>query len=805
MTTTIDERWARWLEWLAGRPALPAGQGVESTLEHSWPLAPWATLLLLILCGALVVLIYVREGGAASRPVRAALAGLRLSLIALVVLMMFGFVLRPYTTNLPDLVVLGDDSRSMALEDVQEHGRRREALAARVQAAGGDDLRRITLAKTLFLERDAALVHHLAERYQVKFLWLSDTRPAEPARPERLRAELAAHAAEAPTSPLGDRLRQLLEDQRGRATAAVVLLSDGITTEGRPISQAAEYARLKGIPLYLVGIGSDQPPRDVELADLLADDAVFVHDIVNLDFAIRASGFGGRRVELRLRRGDSPIVLARTQAILPSGNRPVRVRLSDRPAEKGHYEYVIDVDLLEGEARSDNNQLRHRVHVRDDALRVLLVQGYPSYEFRYLKSLLGRAQLDDTGRTQQPLVLTTILQEADLEYSEIDETAARVFPVRREELAQYDVVIIGDANPAFLSASAMTQLVESVRDQGKGIIFIAGPRFLPLEYRDTPLASLFPFDVSSVVVPDPEAVLREPFAPLPTRLGLATPHLQLGATAEENARRWRELPELYWMIDIPQLKPSVRVLVEHPTRTGREGGNLPLVCLQYVGAGKVLFHATDETWRWRYRMGDLLFARYWMQTIRYLSRAKLGEDRAAELVVERERFERGEPVRLRARFFDDRLAPPEDNGVTVVLEQEGRRSRRVTLQRGDAVRGTFEGTLTTLGEGKYHAWMAVPALEGGAPSADFLVTATDGETSRLEMDGAELRRAAELSGGRFYTLETAGSLLTDLPRGRQVRIEALPPRPIWNSWKIALVFVVLLVAEWLLRRRAGLI
>ncbi len=81
--------------------------------------------------------------------------------------------------------------------------------------------------------------------------------------------------------------------------------------------------------------------------------------------------------------------------------------------------------------------------------------------------------------------------------------------------------------------------------------------------------------------------------------------------------------------------------------------------MHYVGSGKVIFHATDETWRWRFRVGDVFFARYWVQTIRYLSRSKLlGKDRSAELTVDRREYRRGEPVRVRVRFLDDRQAPP---------------------------------------------------------------------------------------------------------------------------------------------------
>ena len=73
------------------------------------------------------------------------------------------------------------------------------------------------------------------------------------------------------------------------------------------------------------------------------------------------------------------------------------------------------------------------------------------------------------------------------------------------------------------------------------------------------------------------------------------------------------------------------------------------------------------------------------------------------------------------------------------------------------------------------------------------------------MDASDLQRAAKISGGEFYTLETVGKLTDKLPVGRQIRIESLPPLPIWNTWKVALLFIALLTCEWLLRRRMGMV
>jgi hypothetical protein len=248
------------------------------------------------------------------------------------------------------------------------------------------------------------------------------------------------------------------------------------------------------------------------------------------------------------------------------------------------------------------------------------------------------------------------------------------------------------------------------------------------------------------------------------------------------------------------------VLAEHPTRLASDGRRLPVFLMQYVGAGKVLFHGTDDTWRWRYRAGDVFFARYWVQAVRYLSRSKLlGKDHSIELTADRREYRRGEMVRLRARFIDERQAPAEDDGVSVVLEREGQKNHGIKLQRNATNRGAFEGTFSNAMDGKYHAWIASPTLDGKAPSADFLVVAPPGELERVQMDAGELKRAAQETRGRFYRIGDVEGLFGDLPPGHQVPIETLPPQVLWNQWWLLLAFLVLLVSEWILRKRKGML
>jgi hypothetical protein len=282
--------------------------------------------------------------------------------------------------------------------------------------------------------------------------------------------------------------------------------------------------------------------------------------------------------------------------------------------------------------------------------------------------------------------------------------------------------------------------------------------------------------------------------------------MQLGDSLAETEQIWRDLPPLYWLLEAPQAKPAARVLAEHPSRLADDGRRLPVFLMQYVGAGKVLFHATDDTWRWRHRVGDVFFARYWIQAVRYLSRSKLlGQDHSVELSADRREYRRGEVARLRVRFIDERQAPVTDDGVVVVLERDGHKNQRLNLHRNATNRGVFEGSFNETMDGRYHARVAAPTFEGTAPSTDFLVVAPPGELERVQMDADSLKQAAEETRGRFYRINEVERLFRDLPPGRQVPIETLPPEILWNKWWLLSAFLGLIVSEWILRKRKGML
>jgi hypothetical protein len=804
----------KWLaDWL-GLPAPQGGQGATWQLDSAWTWAPWVTLLFVALAIAWTVALYRREQTAAGPFYRGLLVALRLVALATLLVMLAQWALAIRLTGPPPIALVIDRSASMAIADRYDEPALVAPLAERLKVNGLGEATRLNFVKLLASEDHGRFLSELASRYRLNVYFAADRierQPnIDPNEMARIVSELKADGADSQATRLGDAVRHVLGDFRGNPPAAIVLLTDGVITAGVPLSEAAQDARRAGVPLVAVGLGNDKPPRDVEVGDVLVDDAVFVGDVVSFQVQIKAGGLDGQSARVVLRRGDDPSgpPLAVQTITLPPTGQTRSLQLVDRPTAAGDATYVVEIAPRDDETNPDNNRQRRIVAVRDAKIRVLLAQGYPNYEFRFLKSLLDR---DPT------IELATYLQDADPDYASQDKSALRSFPVGRDELFGYDVLILGDIDPRLLPRSVWPLVRAFVAEKGGGLAFVAGPRYMPWLYQDNAdIAALLPVDASTLgpaagnLLPDE---IRRGFTVQPSPLGLQSPPMQLADAAADTAQIWQQLAPLYWLAKFDKLKPAVQILatasgVSPPDNPQSEiripQSNLPLICFQYFGAGRVLLHAVDSTWLWRRGQGDAYFARYWVQTIRYLARGKLSGGRGAQLTTDRREYRRGETVQLRARFLDPRATPPAD-AVTVSIESPGRARQQLVLRRNPAASGVFEGTLADLPEGNYQAILADPAAAGNPPEARFAVLAPPGELARPQMDRAALTAAAEATHGKFYTLTDADRLLAELPAGRRVPVENLPPITIWNRWWLLSAFLLCITAEWILRKRAGML
>ena len=286
-----------------------AGEAIVPRLRFEQPWSQGLTLLVVLGCAGLILWLYRREGQA-STPYKMGLAALRIVLVLLAVFMLSEAVLSVERTGLPYFAVMVDDSASGQVVDQYANPQVRAAASELARKAGQAEPTRLAVAQGWLAQDEARVLAELQKQHKVRLYLVSTAaRPlADVDKPEDVAPaveKLLKVEANGGQSRLGAGVRQVLTELRGVPPSAIVLLSDGQTTDGEGLAKAAEFAARKGVPLYTIGLGDPEPARDLELSELLVDDVVFVDDLVRFQAKLLSRGFAGQALTVRLKERDA--------------------------------------------------------------------------------------------------------------------------------------------------------------------------------------------------------------------------------------------------------------------------------------------------------------------------------------------------------------------------------------------------------------------------------------------------------------------------------------------------------------------
>jgi hypothetical protein len=266
--------------------------------------------------------------------------------------------------------------------------------------------------------------------------------------------------------------------------------------------------------------------------------------------------------------------------------------------------------------------------------------------------------------------------------------------------------------------------------------------------------------------------------------------------------------------DIEQAVEEERVQIQRAQEREK-----PLIVRQNYGFGRVLYIALDSTWRWRYKVGDQHHHRFWGQVIHWAAADKPPVRFGTGSAV----YHPGQDVDLFVRLGEDVVrtwpAKAEIGARIVRLAGAGNAEEPVALVplSGDVKGRELTGLVRDLPVGTYAIELAVSdqALAGkllgpltGAGKDKMRVTFTvlppdTAETAELAADFDQLQRLAHESHGQVLTPENASELLNLLTRQTATQIDR-PQRKLWQWWPTLIVMLLLVTAEWIGRKLAGL-
>jgi uncharacterized membrane protein len=506
-------------------------------------------------------------------------------------------------------------------------------------------------------------------------------------------------------------------------------------------------------------------------------------------------------VELRLTENGRPLD---TRRVTPSADGATLLEVfTVSPAADRETVYTVSIPADINEAVAENNTRSVLVPPQGRKRRVLLVEGAPGFEHTFVKRALGRDQALEVdsvvrkGRNEEGRD-TFFIQAASSRANAL----ATGFPTKRAELFEYDVVFLGNIEGEFFSRSQLEMTADFVAVRGGGLLVFGARSFERSALAGTPLENVLPVDLTNrraTVARAADGTTPATNALALTADGVSHPATRLAASLAESQKQWAALPALASVAAAGGPRPGAQVLA-----VTSDGAALrPLLVTQRYGQGRSMVFAGEASWRWRMMMpaADTTHERVWRQLARWLA---AGAGERIEIPPTAVALPgTTEPIRVLVR--DEEFNPVGNAEVAIRVIAPGGEERTVPAALDAPADGRYSAAVRFDQPGVYRLVADVRRGQAtlGSASRALLVGGVDVELAEPRLNESVLRRIAESSDGQYLRADEVGTL----PALIQQSDAGQPPiemRDLWHNGYSLAVIVILLGAEWVLRRRVGL-
>ncbi|MGB9512668.1 MAG: glutamine amidotransferase [Candidatus Acidiferrum sp.] len=742
-------------------------------LLGSWP-AWLLPVLIVAAAGGLALMIRWKLRGATPEMPRSRAWvswGMQSVLLALILLLLWQPAMSVSELNSQQniIAVVVDDSRSMNIDD--SGGKTREAAALSAL--------------------DNGVLAGLQKKFQTRVYRLGSKLTGVDGPQNIAPVEAATH--------IGDSLKQLTADTADLPVGAVLLLSDGSqNTSGAGGSgiglDALQALRNRRLPVHAIGFGKEEHARDIEMEDVSIAASAIANARMSATVSLTQHGYAGQNAKLTVQDGDK--VLGERQVTLATDGRIQTEQLFFPVGAAGAKSLTFRIEPLEGEENLANNTMTRPILVNDAKRRILYVEGEPRWEYKFIR----RAEGDDPT-VQLVSMLRTSENKIYRQGISSPNELADGFPSRPEDLFGYSGIIIGSVDADYFTPLQQELLHEYVDRRGGGILFLGGRSALS----DGGWAASSLNDLLPTLLPAGNHNFHRNAATVElTAEGVDSPITQILDDPEKNAQRWKKLTYLADYEDAGSPKPGATVLAE--LHAGRR--KLPLLVTQNYGHGRTAILATGGTWRWQMSeaLGDPSHDLFWQQLLRWLVAESPGPVVAS--MPERLLMDEGQ-VQLIAQVRDRQFQQAANAHVTAHIVGPDNMNAMVDLTPSANTPGLYQTEWTAEKSGPYLAEVVAESADSqpqelGRDVVTFQREDGVAENFHTEQNRQLLEQLAKETGGRYWK----PSELKNLPRDISYSEAGISVRNIKELWDMPIVLLLLLglpTAEWLLRRKWGVI
>ena len=741
---------------------LSAYQKGEFLFAAGWP--AWLLPLAVALCGAGIAWHAFRARSRLTAPALWALVALQCLSVALVLALLWqpALAVQSLKNRENAVAVLVDTSRSMLF--------------------GEGGISRLASAADVLQER---VLPALREKFSVRLYGFSG-------EPERIES-LVPDGLPPPggSTGVGESVLRVLRESTAVPLGAVLVVSDGSDNSERFGRDMLAEIRQYNVPVHTIGVGRDRIDGDIELSGVSMAASSLPRSRVSAQLTLRHDGGQERLTRITVRDGSS--ILA-SQPVTLRPNEPIRREWIDFGAgEAGVRNLTFTVESVEGEEIEGNNSRRRVLDVPRRRRRILYAEGEPRWQYKFMR----RAVHKDAS-VQLVTLLRTSANKFYRQGVDTPEELEDGFPADAEELFAYDALIIGSFEAAFFTPKQQVAIRDFVSRRGGTLLMLAGRNGLGAGgWQVSEIVDALP----TALEPGEASFVREKVSVELTPRGRDSLVCRLDPDPANNAQLWAEMPQLADFQRLGTLKPAAVTLLG--ARHGRD--LLPLLVRQPYGRGRTVIFATGGSWRWRMSLpsDDVRHDTFWRQLLRSLVANTQGPVR---LTSDRSNYADESRVALRAEVRGKDYEFASNAQVTAIVTPQEGEPTTVDLRPSASEPGVYEAEVDADQLGVFR--VEVTAHQGDDRlGADTLHARREGGVAEFfhpERNAGLLARLAERTGGRYWELDDLDALPGDI-RFSEAGITVREVLDLWDMPALFLLLLLLRAAEWMLRKRWGVV
>ena len=535
-------------------------------------------------------------------------------------------------------------------------------------------------------------------------------------------------------------LKGAIEQARTYDPASIVLISDGNHNFG---NSPLSSVRELDIPVHTYGIGAEKI-RDAKMIDADCPKYAYQGDSVNIQATVETSGFATGMADLVLQSPKGARIKVQN---LPLSDVLARNTISFTyfAAEPGNVQLELRILPQSNEVSYENNSYSFSLNILQDKIKVLYYTDHISFNTKFILRSL---------QTETNVALMPITRLGSTSYQNIAQGNELN---RLPDLAEFDLLIFDNADLDRLPWRNTLDMISA----GTGItlsgtlsgINAAWLEVLPINLARGTLHGTYKLDII------------EPFSVLVDNNPPPVKNINRVVAAKQDA-----------------------VII---ARTG----NLPLIGYRAHGNGKVFQICVVDLGPWHFLRsglkGDTFLQILLGDLIRFLS--PLGEYQRLVVSTMETDYALGQTVRLKLQSYDPNFRRVGGGDFYLVAEEK-------KIPFYETRMGHYESSFIAEMIGT-HKVFAQGELHGERLRSDSLMISVSSRSPENErrLNRELLERIASASGGEFHDLEDIKNI--SVPERKPKKETRLLG---FDSPVTYLVMLLLLVVDWITRRRRGI-